>query len=52
MEDGKLSEPPPGAGTNRQIHPLAIHEYGDLRVGEDFDRFAAENNCRNTTTPV
>src|SRR5438067_6254179 len=30
----------------------AIDQYGDLRVREHFDRFAAENNRRDTATPV
>src|SRR5207249_4170922 len=32
--------------------PSAIHEYGDLRVREHFDRLAAEDNRRDTATPV
>ena len=30
----------------------AIHEYWDLRVREHFDRLAAEDNRRDTATPV
>src|SRR2546423_14970344 len=30
----------------------AIDQYGDLRVREHFDRLAAENNRRDTATPV
>ena len=32
--------------------PSAIHEYGDLRVREHFHRFAAEDDRRDTATPV
>src|SRR5262249_7715510 len=34
-----------------RFHPLAIHQYGDLRVREHLDRFAAEDDRRNTPTP-
>ena len=30
----------------------AIHEYWDPRVREHFDRLAAEDNRRDTATPV
>jgi hypothetical protein len=32
--------------------PSAIHEHGDLRVREHFDRLAAEDNRGDTSTPV
>ena len=32
--------------------PSAIDEYGNLRVGEHFDRLAAEDNRRDPATPV
>src|SRR5215469_8428868 len=31
---------------------LPINEHGDLRVREHFDRLAAEDNRRDTATPV
>jgi ubiquinone/menaquinone biosynthesis C-methylase UbiE len=36
----------------RPKNTSAIHEYGDRRVGEHFDRLAAEDNRRDTATPV
>jgi hypothetical protein len=36
----------------RRGTPSAIYEYGDLRVGEHFDRLAAENNRRDTAASV
>jgi hypothetical protein len=42
-----------GSILSRQIQwTSAIHEYGDLRVREHFDRLAAEDNRRDTATPV
>jgi hypothetical protein len=32
--------------------PSTIHEHGDLRVREHFDRLAAEDNRGDTSTPV
>jgi hypothetical protein len=38
------------APISRQI--LAIHEHGNLRVREHFDRLAPEDNCRDAATPM
>jgi hypothetical protein len=48
---GGISRSPAQVQTVR-FYPLAIHEYGDFRVREDFDRLAAEDNRRDTATPV
>jgi len=40
-----------GCPTHSPFRPL-LHENGDLRVGEHFDGLAAEDNRRDTATPV